>query len=300
MVTKLIPLWLLIFSGARQVCFGVPLETTTVVTGASQGTSQASLNVTNENATTSLNETSKVKMRIVGGFRADIRDFPYQVMVTSRTGSLCGGSIISKKWILTAAHCLAKEGRMKSAQEVQVAAGTDDAWARGTPIASFHIHPEYDISGRDTTFKHDIALIELRGNLRYSDRVQRVALPHPGEEKQYAGQTDQALVSGFGLTSARGRTADRLRAVALTIWSDRECTSKAHVAIQYTFCAGHAAGGKDSCSGDSGGPLIVRSKEGPVIVGVVSSGPDDCASGEPGLYTRVSYYTKWICGIMRC
>lgn len=249
-----------------------------------------------------LNET----MRIVGGFEADIRDFPYQayvrVFVDEEQFFTCGACIIAKQWILTASHCLRINGSDPKIEMVSVGVGSNRNTDKFLPISAYHIHPKYVHSGEESYRSFDVALIQLRDPLKYSQNVQRARLPKPDEVDEYVGKKEKAWASGYGLARWNDTSNVILRAVAVTIWSRKECETawKGH-SSERMFCAGYREGGKDSCRGDSGGPLVVRKEDSPVLLGLVAGGNFKCGSPDtPGEYTRVSYYTSWICSIIGC
>jgi len=102
--------------------------------------------------------------------------------------------------------------------------------------------------------------------------------------------------------SKGGSIPSILQVVKLPILANSDCQQMfldaGHVkAIRDTFiCAGYLTGGKDSCEGDSGGPLAVR--DGPeskwTLAGIVSNGVKCAEPNLPGIYTRISEYRNWI------
>ena len=64
------------------------------------------------------------------------------------------------------------------------------------------------------------------------------------------------------------------------------------------FCAGWLEGGKDACTGDSGGPLICAENDRPVLRGITSWGLGCAEANAPGVYTRVEQYLDWIEDLM--
>ena len=241
-----------------------------------------------------------VTMRIVGGVRVDIRDFPYQAIVLGKIGedtSFCGGSIISNKWILTAAHCVKRpDGSWFDIRDLKVAVGIDYfKHPKTLRVIDYQRLPGYD----GNSAVDDIALVKLERELEFSDRIQSVRLPTKFEEKKYEDMRHKAWVSGFGRKKFKGKAEPYLRAVAITIYPDEVCT-----ALSGTFrspmvmCAGQLAGGKDSCLGDSGGPLVIQDDTGPVVVGIVSIGYGCGDIGKLGEYVRVSHYIDWIYSIL--
>ena len=106
------------------------------------------------------------------------------------------------------------------------------------------------------------------------------------------------------LSASHVASQNHLQWADLDILSDGECTeayktidSGIRLNPSLHLCAGEQVG-VDSCSGDSGGPLIVRAGSGrwsrSFLVGVVSGGPESCAQGRAGYYARVSSYVQWI------
>jgi secreted trypsin-like serine protease len=102
-----------------------------------------------------------------------------------------------------------------------------------------------------------------------------------------------------------GAVSDTLREVDIPIVSNRICNrdysvlSSSQSSFPYGItnnfiCAGFTEGGKDSCQGDSGGPLLMKIRDKYTVLGVVSFGYKCAEPNFPGVYTRVSYFRKWI------
>ena len=144
-------------------------------------------------------------------------------------------------------------------------------------------HERYD--GR--TLKNDIALLKLEKPLEFNEFVQPAKLPH--QEQETSGD---CIVSGWGATSYQGPLSDTLQKVDVPVIDDDECLGYYawyHI-YDSNICAGYKEGGKDSCNGDSGGPLYCKGH----LTGIVSWGYQ-CARPEyPGVYTQVSYFIDWI------
>jgi Ca2+-binding RTX toxin-like protein len=231
--------------------------------------------------------------RIINGEEVDPPGkYPFMVAIVSRgsdsfNGQYCGGSLISDRWVLSAAHCFVGE----SASNVDVVVGRHDLTSSaGTRIRakSIVMHPDYN----DRTSNNDIALIELRDPYA----TDFTSLP-PNDSLDTPGRT--ATVIGWGNTDANRSKVTRetwptnLMEVDLPIATDDDCRS--HYGSDYRantmLCAG--GGGLDSCQGDSGGPLFLTASGGWTQVGIVSWG-DGCGQSWPGVYTRVSTYLSWI------
>ncbi|XP_044756224.1 trypsin-1-like [Coccinella septempunctata] len=225
--------------------------------------------------------------RIVGGYEADITEFPWQVAITYYKKHNCGGSIINPYFILTAAHCT--HGLSTSQMTVRVGSTYMDRGGMVYEISYKIEHPKYQVQD----FIYDIALLKLTEELVYSDKVKPVNLPHRNDPDPEPGTF--ATVSGFGQLDAESKKMSRhLMATDVPIISRRKCKKlyPRYVVDETMICAAAPEGGKDACSGDSGGPLILDD----VQIGVVSWGIG-CASAEhPGVYASVKKALKFIKG----
>lgn len=226
--------------------------------------------------------------RIIYGEDADIKDYPWQVAILVRksTGTyLCGGSLITQRRILTAAHCFEPGSRPA---DVLVKAGATHFLTEGVWIAAERIslHPQFDAK----SYQNDVALVALNASTQGSViPIADDALVLPGGEP--------LEITGWGATSEGGSPANQLQKAIVPYVANSECNDVNAYAGSVTsrmICAGHREGGTDSCQGDSGGPLVWKSVNGPVLVGVVSFGSGCAKKMRYGVYSRVGAYQTWI------
>ncbi|CAN7980361.1 unnamed protein product, partial [Ixodes pacificus] len=163
---------------------------------------------------------------------------------------------------------------------------------RTSPCALL-IHPEFN----EATLLNDIALIRLKDRVplwRLGGYVNTICLPPPGFQPR-----GRALVSGWGYLSENGPTADVLQVVELPLVNLTRCKELNRFLVEDTnLCAGFAEGGKDACTGDSGGPLFQILNDTAVQIGVVSWGRSCAVPNSPGVYTNVVPYLSWIHSIL--
>ncbi|XP_041436835.1 transmembrane serine protease 2 L homeolog isoform X2 [Xenopus laevis] len=230
--------------------------------------------------------------RIVGGTFANLGNWPWQVNLQYITGVLCGGSIISPKWIVTAAHCV--YGSYSSASEWRVFAGTLTKPSYYNAGAYFVeriiVHPGY----KSYTYDNDIALMKLRDEITFGYATQPVCLPNSGMFWE-AGTT--TWISGWGSTYEGGSVSTYLKYAAIPLIDSNVCNQSYVYNGQITssmICAGYLSGGVDTCQGDSGGPLVNKRNGTWWLVGDTSWG-DGCArANKPGVYGNVTTFLEWI------
>lgn len=243
-----------------------------------------------------------VRPKIVGGWRARIKDWPGQVSVrlhnpqTQQSFHFCGASAISPNWLLTAAHCffgLVDEsrsggyavsfGEIEQTQKLgfegrailEAVLGTDNLDDVGPEnvrhITKIVMHQEFEEASRTG---HDIALVKIDRPwpgpyLRLSDSPLTDPATPPGAATMIAGFGDKEWLSGSKKFARRDGGAFAagspvMREVDLPTVSMRKCQARyAGAAIgQGQLCAGYEEGKKDSCQGDSGGPLVTFDRQG--------------------------------------
>uniref|UniRef100_A0A182JX59 CLIP domain-containing serine protease n=1 Tax=Anopheles christyi TaxID=43041 RepID=A0A182JX59_9DIPT len=230
-----------------------------------------------------------IGMRIYGGENADIDEFPWLALMQyeNRKGERkysCGGSLINQRYVLTAAHCVTGEVERKEGKLVAVRLGEyntnteidcvmeeQEEICADRPIdadvESSVVHPEYD----ETAHAHDIALVRLAQSIRYTDFVQPVCLPLTDFRSSKPGEVN--FVTGFGRTLKGSRSVIKQK-LGIKVYDQDRCrekyATKNSVITSNQICAGGEFA-KDSCHGDSGGPLMKLQKVW-YLEGIVSYG----------------------------
>ncbi|XP_072390786.1 serine protease grass-like [Diabrotica undecimpunctata] len=257
--------------------------------------------------------------RIRNGQNADLNEFPWMALLRYRSGAgsefRCGGSIINKRYILTAAHCLlnlqtqlldVRVGEYNTSSSIDC---ISDIYGKKKcimdPIQNVAIeeiipHPEFN----SKTIENDIGLLRVANINLVAENARPVCLPL--DDNRLDTAIKRVTVTGWGFTDdVSERKADVLQKVDLSVVDIGACreayskNSKARLTYKQ-LCAGGGNKNKDACAGDSGGPLqvakLIVDEPRYIQYGIVSFGTQLCGSHEdiPGVYTRVAHYMDWI------
>ncbi|XP_010734903.3 coagulation factor IXa [Larimichthys crocea] len=236
-----------------------------------------------------------VRKRIVGGEVVIPGEIPWQVALIARpSGHLfCGGSILSERWVITAAHCLV-EGQGSffirvGEHNIYIHEDTEQDYE----VKETRIHPRYNASV--SLYNHDIALIFLESPIIFSTTVRPICIGPKAFIEDLVKASSPAMVSGWGRTRFLGLTADTLQKVEVPFTDRTECKdSSSNRITPVMFCAGYYDEAKDACQGDSGGPHANSIHDTWFLTGIVSWGEECAKVGKYGVYTRVSLYYSWI------
>ena len=285
--------------------------------------------------------------KIVGGTKAAPGAYPFQVALLrvrrnpdgsfTPVAQFCGGTLVTSRWVLTAAHCLAQGERGKissitSPRDIAIMAGSTNLLGKADRILVRRVvtHPRY-VPG---TSVNDIALLELERAPAADSGAQRVTVVTRETEAEALPVNAELTIVGWGMTEAKRSSMDLLETTVNAV--DRNACNRVLTSarlqggdldralsdLSFVFnlspvsrksleqsivqfggtvtpqmiCAGATVDGRDTCPGDSGGPILRRLANGQMAqVGIVSFGIGQCGvAALPGVYTRLALYTDWM------
>ncbi|KAG6797175.1 transmembrane protease serine 9 [Apis mellifera caucasica] len=246
--------------------------------------------------------------KLVGGQNAIPHEFPWMVSISRKGGHFCGGTILNSKYVLTAAHCLCSSTSVIPTNQLRISLGEYNLKGPEIPaskeerVVNAILHPGHKCG----KYADDIAILELARPIIWSESVKPACLPVATGKPGYStfnGELAKAAGWGwFGEDRSKYKRADVLQKVEVRVIENNICREwyasqgKSTRVESKQMCAGHEEGGRDSCWGDSGGPLMITShlNGNVMVVGIVSSGVGCARPRLPGVYTRVSEYISWI------
>ncbi|XP_072767324.1 serine protease 1 [Anoplolepis gracilipes] len=240
---------------------------------------------------------------IIGGSEAPKASYPYIVSlqyghIGYDTMHFCAGSIFNSQWIITAAHCLnqipinnfiVKAGK----RNIKIVESTEQT----VEVEQAFVHEKYSTRN----FGNDIGLIKLKTPLNFTKEIQPIELPQAESEP-----TGVAYLCGWGYVLSNYfknlEMPDKLQDIKLYYINRDVCdaavtnlTGFSGSVGETNICTGPITGGISGCNGDSGGPLISRYGEKPVLTGIASWIIAPCGTyGSPTVYTKVSKFNAWI------
>ncbi|RZF41606.1 hypothetical protein LSTR_LSTR000320 [Laodelphax striatellus] len=217
----------------------------------------------------------------------------------------CGGSLISERFVLSAAHCTQTHdlgpARWVKLGELDTSTEEDDAQPEIIAITDRYDHPEYD----PQQVYNDITLYKLARKVVFNQYIKPMCL----QTREFTLRPESALAAGWGRLGFVGKISTKLMKVTVDLFDIERCSMTSDstqmpngVNGSSMMCAGADEGDRDTCPGDSGGPLFKWVDERGALhpchqhiqYGITSFG-NQCGLAEfPGVYTRVLHYLSWI------
>ncbi|XP_055845974.1 uncharacterized protein LOC129911960 [Episyrphus balteatus] len=236
--------------------------------------------------------------RVVKGNIAKRGHHPWQATIRTKgrggiSSHWCGAVLISKKHLLTAAHCLV--GYPKGAYFIRLGdhyANIAESSEIDSYIENWYIHEKFR---EGTHMNNDIAVIVMKNPVRFNDYIQPICLPQEGTEYK---EGRRCTISGWGsIQSGVSTPSNNLRVAEIPVISDEICKLP-HVygssVTEGMFCAGFLEEGVDACEGDSGGPFVCSDSDSETLYGIISWGQQCGHANKPGVYVKIEKYLNWI------
>jgi secreted trypsin-like serine protease len=227
----------------------------------------------------------------VGGDLVQISDYPWQVALIAGYAQMrlqfCGGTLIRRDIVVTAAHCVDNNRVSQNPSRVDIVSGTS-LYAEGgerKKVIAILMHPSWNPKNMD----NDAAILLLDSEVEQGEPVEL--------ERNVISIGTKPTVTGWGSLLEGGRSSEELMGVAIPVIDNSVCNAAESYQKSITdnmLCAGEREGGKDSCQGNSGGPLVLGTKNEARLVGIVSWGEGCARKYKYGVYTRVSSVYDWI------
>ncbi|XP_043562363.1 prothrombin [Chiloscyllium plagiosum] len=255
---------------------------------------------------------ASIKGRIVHGSNAEVGSAPWQVMLFRKRPQqmLCGGSLVSDQWVITAAHCVLYPPWDKNFTENDVVvrlgkhkrAGYETDTEKVVAIDKIIVHRNYEWQ---TNLNRDIALLHLKKPIVFTQYISPVCLPTKELTRRLLQKQHLGRITGWGnLQETFVNTAtslpEVLQMIQLPIISQQHCTLSTSIQVtKNMFCAGFPPGASqrgDACEGDSGGPFVMKNPNNRrwYLMGIVSWGEGCDRDGKYGFYTHVFRFRKWL------
>uniref|UniRef100_A0A8D0U9D8 Urokinase-type plasminogen activator n=1 Tax=Sus scrofa TaxID=9823 RepID=A0A8D0U9D8_PIG len=244
------------------------------------------------------------RFKIVGGKSTTIENQPWFAAIyrRHRGGSVtyvCGGSLISPCWVVSATHCFINY-QHKEDYIVYLGRQTLHSSTHGEmkfEVEKLILHEDY--SADSLAHHNDIALLKIRTDkgqcAQPSRSIQTICLPPVNGDAHFGASCE---IVGFGKEDPSDYLyPEQLKMTVVKLVSHRECQQPHYYGSEVTtkmLCAADPQWKTDSCQGDSGGPLVCSTQGRLTLTGIVSWGRECAMKDKPGVYTRVSRFLTWI------
>ncbi|XP_044757881.1 uncharacterized protein LOC123316036 [Coccinella septempunctata] len=263
----------------------------------------------------------KIKELIIGGQRVKKGFYPWTIALYKRHNEtdfslVCGGSLITERIVITAAHCVTNlQGRKREKELYRVAAGkyyrsydhVNDTDAEFSEIEEIFVYERYKAS--TLHYVGDIAILVTKEAFNASQFIQRVCIDWD-PYSLYEGRllNTSGVVTGWGYTVRGGELSEVLKEIYLPYVDYNQCFDatpdefKAYVR-EDKMCAGYIDRGVGVCEGDSGGGLAFQRPDNNrfYLRGIVSIAPlvnGSCNEYRYAFYTKISSYIRFISPIV--
>jgi len=252
-----------------------------------------------------------VKQSIVGGSQAEPHSFPWIAKILTfqpngnsySTGN-CGGSLVNKNWIVTAAHCFNEQSEAQvntptflkrvfvhlGAQTITQYNVANEPTQTVCTAAKVMIHPKYNKGPANTNY--DVALIKLNCDVVYTDAIRPICLPTATDNWRTPTSPERMLISGWGKTSDNSQVSSELKQGVVSLVTVDKCVQPANPRgwapsqiDASMLCA--QDNGASTCQGDSGGPIAAVKNGKFTLAGVVSFGASSCQSPLPTVFAHI-------------
>jgi len=242
---------------------------------------------------------------IVGGRTAGAGVWPWACSVGFTKQNMwehyCGGTLVTPRHVLTAAHCLVAFEEQRRAQTLQVRCGDfnllqsdDDQYVQVGDVAYYDLHDSYEYG----LTNYDVGILHLKTSFQENDNfIRPICLKRISQNLEDSNAV--AVIGwGAGLLDERDQVGQELKIATLEVFSDDYCEAvvsrdnRTGVFGEDLFCAGDSTGSfQGSCNGDSGGPVfsLTPKQSRYELIGLINSGENCGLSGLPSVFTNINH-----------